>query len=382
MATEFRMPSLGPDMESGTLVRWLVKSGDTVKRGDVIALVETAKGVIDVEVFTDGTVQKLLVEPGATVPVGAVLAELNGVAAPASADAAVLSRAPAAVVSPAAAEPREAAPPARSTVKVSPAARAKAMALGINLANLTGTGPDGAITLDDVGRHVPLAAPIAGQQGVRDVIAKAMSRSKREIPHYYLSLTCDLTATRAWLDHHNATAAILDRMLPSALFLAAVATAARALPGFNGYYGAQGFAPADAVHVGMAIAQRGGRLVAPAILDADRKTAAIIMAELRDLTSRVRSGHVRGSEMSQATITVTSLGEEGVDVVIPVIHPPQVAIVGFGSPVVRPWIAGGIVKPATVVTISLAADHRVSDGRTGARFLGAIRDALQSPEKL
>ncbi|MEQ1579307.1 MAG: dihydrolipoamide acetyltransferase family protein [Steroidobacteraceae bacterium] len=379
MAVEFLMPSLGPDMESGTLVEWRVKPGDVVKRGNVIALVETSKGVIDVEVFTDGTVLKLLVEPGTTVPVGAPLAELSGTAT----EAPPRSEGPAATPAPAAAalhaETREAAHPVRPGFKASPAARAKALALGIALEGLTGSGPDGAITLDDVARQ---AASVTAPPTLRDVVAKAMSRSKREIPHYYLSLTCDFTASQAWLERHNAAASVVERILPAALFVAAVAKAARALPGFNGYYGDRGFTQAEAVHVGMAIALRGGRLVAPALLDADRKTAPTLMAELRDLTARVRSGHMRGSEMSQATITVTSLGEEGVDVVLPVIHPPQVAIVGVGSIVVRPWVVGGVVSAAPVVTLSLAADHRVTDGRTGARFLAHIRDALQTPETL
>ncbi len=373
------MPSLGPDMVSGTLVEWRVKPGDVVKRGNVIALVETSKGVIDVEVFTDGTVLKLLVAPGTTVPVGAPLAELSGTAteAPPRSEGPAATPAPAPVA--AHAETREVAHPVRPGLKASPAARAKAQALGIALEGLTGTGPDGAITLDDVARQ---AAPATGPPTLRDVVARAMSRSKREIPHYYLSLTCDFTASQAWLEQHNAQASVVDRILPAALFVAAVAKAARALPGFNGYYSDHGFTQAEAVHVGMAIALRGGRLVAPALLDADRKTAPTLMAELRDLTTRVRSGHMRGSEMSQATITVTSLGEDGVDVVLPVIHPPQVAIVGVGSIVVRPWVVGGVVSAAPVVTLSLAADHRVSDGRTGARFLASIRDALQTPEKL
>jgi len=375
MTVEFHMPSLGPDMVSGTLVQWRVKPGDVVKHGDVIALVETNKGVIDVEVFRDATVEKLLVEPGSAVPVGAVLAELSGTAAAATTPAVLAGQPPVGTA------PPVPVPPAGKAVRISPAARAKAQALGINPASLTGTGPQGAITLDDVDRQPLPVRSAAPAPGVRDVIASSMSRSKREIPHYYLSMTCDLTAMQAWLERHNATAAIDDRMLPGALFVAAVARAARAVPGFNGTYGEQGFTPAAGIHVGMAIAARGGRLVAPALLDADRKPATTLMRELRDLTARVRAGHVRGSELSQATITVTSLGEEGVDVVMPIIHPPQVAIVGFGSVVVRPWVIDGAVKPASVVTVSLAGDHRVTDGRAGARFLGAIRDALAAPEQ-
>jgi pyruvate dehydrogenase E2 component (dihydrolipoamide acetyltransferase) len=209
-----------------------------------------------------------------------------------------------------------------------------------------------------------------------------MSRSKREIPHYYLSTTCSFANARAWLDRHNATAKIEQRMVPSALMLKAVALTARALPDFNGFYKDDVFEPAADVHVGMAIAMRGGRLVAPALLHADRKSLEAVMSELRDLTTRVRSGHMRATELSMPTITVTSLGEEGIDAVIPAIYPPQVAIVGIGSIVERPWVVDGVVKPAPVVTLSLAADHRVTDGRAGARFLGQLANLLQTPERL
>jgi pyruvate dehydrogenase E2 component (dihydrolipoamide acetyltransferase) len=154
------------------------------------------------------------------------------------------------------------------------------------------------------------------------------------------------------------------------------------MPDFNGFYRDEEFTPASNVHAGMAIALRGGRLAAPAILDADRKALPVLMRELRDLAARVRAGRMRGSELALPTITITSLVDEGVDLVVPAIYPPQVAIVGFGAIVERPWVVDGAVKPAPVVTVSLAADHRVTDGRAGARFLGLIRDALQSPQTL
>jgi pyruvate dehydrogenase E2 component (dihydrolipoamide acetyltransferase) len=209
-----------------------------------------------------------------------------------------------------------------------------------------------------------------------------MSRAKREIPHYYLSIQCCFSSARNWLEQHNATVAIEQRLLPSALLLKAVALAARAMPEFNGFYKDDEFQPAADVHAGMAIAMRGGRLVAPAILNADGKPLPIIMSELRDLTIRVRSGHMRATELALSTITITSLAEEGVDLLVPVIYPPQVAIVGCGSIVERPWVIGGVVQPAPVMAITLAADHRVTDGRAGARFLRHVHDSLQSPQTL
>lgn len=390
MASEFRMPSLGPDMEAGTLVAWKVHPGDVVKRGDIVALVETDKGVIDVEIFATGTVEKLLVEAGAHVPVGTVLAQLRDgeavdavPAPPAPAAAAEPVGSPTAIASPAVARP----PPARHQ-RISPAARVRAHALGLDVDTLKGTGPGGVVTLDDVnragGRSAGEPKPPVSEQAhdMRRIIAKAMSRSKREIPHYYLSMQCCFSNAHSWLERHNATVAIEERLLPPALVLKAVALAARAMPEFNGFYKDDAFQPAANVHAGMAIAMRGGRLVAPAILDADRKPLPVIMGELRDLTIRVRSGHMRATELALSTITITSLAEEGVDLIVPAIYPPQVAIIGCGSIVERPWIVGGAVQPAPIVTITLAADHRVTDGRAGARFLRHVHDSLQKPETL
>lgn len=393
MSSDFRMPSLGPDMESGTLVAWQVKPGDSVKRGDIVALVETDKGVIDVEIFAAGTIEKLLVQPGMHVPVGTVLATLSGAELAAMEPAAApqpITVAPpisAPVLSTAPTQPRPHTRP-----KISPAARARAHALGIDLSQVTGTAAGGVITLEDVtaqaARRGAEAAPTTVRPSVdqahdmRRIIAKAMSRSKREIPHYYLSLDCCFSTARAWIEHHNSSVAVEQRLLPSALLLKAVALAAHASPDFNGFYKDEEFHPSTDVHAGMAIAMRGGRLVAPAILNADQKALPVIMSELRDLTTRVRGGHMRATELALSTITVTSLAEEGVGMMVPVIYPPQVAIVGFGSILERAWVVEGSVQAAPVITITLAADHRVSDGRAGARFLKQVHDHLQRPEQL
>lgn len=386
MPHEFRMPSLGPDMESGTLVQWRIKPGDTVKRGDIVALVETDKGVIDVEIFAEGTVEKLLVEEGAHVPVGTRLAQLgetleSNVVAPLPPQVSPI--APVREIAP---SPRAEAPSVRDEhrLKISPAARARAKELGVDLSKLAGTGMGHAITLDDVMKAAtaePRRAPEAAHD-MRQVIARAMARSKREIPHYYLTLTCSFMNSRAFLDRHNAEVDIESRLLPTAVLMKAVARAAKAMPEFNGFYRGDAFEPSSEVHVGMAIAMRGGRLVAPAILNADQKPLVTLMSELRDLATRVRAGHMRSSELSMPTITVTSLTEEGIDCLIPAIYPPQVAIVGVGSIVERPWVVEGEVRPQQVLSITVAADHRVTDGRAGARFLASIRDALQTPEQL
>jgi pyruvate dehydrogenase E2 component (dihydrolipoamide acetyltransferase) len=166
------------------------------------------------------------------------------------------------------------------------------------------------------------------------------------------------------------------------LLLKAVARALGEAPEFNGFFTAEGFQPGSGIHIGTAIAIRGGGLIAPAIRDADKLPLDELMARLRDLVTRARSGALRSSELSDPTITVTNLGERGVETVFGVIYPPQVALVGFGMPVERPWAVAGEVAARHVLTTTLAADHRASDGHRGALFLADIDRRLQSPETL
>jgi pyruvate dehydrogenase E2 component (dihydrolipoamide acetyltransferase) len=209
-----------------------------------------------------------------------------------------------------------------------------------------------------------------------------MARSKREIPHYYLASDIDLSRSMTWLDARNAELPVTERLLPVVLLLKATALALHEAPDLHGFWEEGEYRPADGVHVGVAIALRGGGLVAPAISDADSLALAELMVGLRGLVARARSGSLRSSEVSRATLTVTSLGDQGVDVVQPVIYPPQVSIVGFGRIRPRPWAVDGMLGVRPVVTATLAADHRVSDGHRGAVFLTALARLLQEPEGL
>ena len=380
---EFQMPSLGADMDAGTLVSWSVKPGDAVKRGQVVAVVETQKGAIDVEIWQDGIVEKLVVEPGAKVPVGALLATV-AVNSEAAAPAAPAPQKPAAAVPPAIAPAPAAAPPARA--KVSPAARKLAEELGVDVSTLVPGAADGVISRADVERAAkgakppPKAADWHAQ--MRAAIAAAMSRSKREIPHYYLATDIDVTKVSDWLAAENLKRSVTERLLPAVPYMKAVALALREVPELNGFWSDGAFKPSAAVHLGMAIAMRGGGLVAPAIHDAETKSLDQLMADLRDLITRVRGGRLRSSEMSDPTVTLTSLGDLGVDGVFGVIYPPQVAIVGLGKVGERPRVEGGAVVVRKVVTATLAADHRASDGHRGGLFLAALDKLLQEPEKL
>jgi pyruvate dehydrogenase E2 component (dihydrolipoamide acetyltransferase) len=272
----------------------------------------------------------------------------------------------------------------------SPAARRLAQSHGIDLAAIVGSGPDGAIVLADIERIIgTLVAPAERKRtagldldSMRAAIAAAMARSKRDIPHYYLEHQVDVTTTEQWLIRTNATRPPDKRLLMSVLAVKSVATAAGRFPAFNGFFRDGTFEPSAAVHVGTAIAIRGGGLAAPAIHDADELALDELMTHMRDLIQRTRAGRIRSSEIADSTITVSSLGERGVEALYGIIYPPQVAIVGFGKVVVRPWVIDGSIGPRSVVTITVAADHRVSDGHAGALFLAEVGKSLQEPDKL
>jgi pyruvate dehydrogenase E2 component (dihydrolipoamide acetyltransferase) len=408
---EFRMPSLGADVEAGTLVEWLVKPGDQVKRGDIVAVVETQKGAIEIEIFEAGQVGEILVGLDTKVPVGTPLARIRteseaqgdaAVAAPPRARPTALPAAPPVeppsgapalretIPRPPPAAPIRGGPGSAGRVRMSPAARRLAELHGVDPSGIAGSGPARAITYADVERHIgEIAAPskkkrAAGLdlEAMRNAIAAAMARSKREIPHYYLAHQVDVTGCEQWLTRTNAARPPESRLLIGALAVKAVALAARRFPAFNGFYRDGRFEPASAVHVGVAISIRGGGLVAPALHGADQVSLDGLMIGMRDLVQRIRSGRIRSSEISDPTITVSSLGERGVEALYGIIYPPQVAIVGFGKVVARPWVVDGAVGPRSVVTITLAADHRVSDGHAGALFLAEIGKVLGDPEKL
>jgi len=455
---DFHMPSLGADMEVGRVTEWLVKAGDEVKRGDIVAVVETEKSTIEVEIFESGVIEAIVVPVGEEVPVGTVLARVQSGASgapeargpvPASSEsilpteptpptgrevattAAPVVRSP--VVRHLAAESGidlaavtgtgeggvitrhdveralAAQQPPTSRVRASPWARRVAAERGVDLNSVQGTGPGGAVTEADVrkvgaARSRPAAAPsepavaavaaelpantgptsdaAAKQASLRRAIGALMARSKREIPHYYLSTTIDMRAASEWLEHVNAGRSITDRLVMPVLLLKATARAVATVPEMNGFMIDGRFEARAAVQVGVAISLRGGGVIAPAIHDTATLGLNELMVALRDLVTRARVGRLRSSEMSDPTITVTNLGDLGVDQVFGVIYPPQVALVGFGKVAERPWAEDGLLGARPTVTATLAADHRVSDGHRGGLFLSAIDRLLQAPEEL
>jgi pyruvate dehydrogenase E2 component (dihydrolipoamide acetyltransferase) len=217
---------------------------------------------------------------------------------------------------------------------------------------------------------------------MRQAIAAAMSRSKREIPHYYLGTSIDMSAALAWLEATNKARPVAGRLLPGVLLLKVVALALRKVPDLNGHWVKGTFRPGTGIHVGWATSLRAGGLVAPAIHHADGKPLDVLMAEMRDVVGRARRGGLRSSELGDPTVTVTNLGETGVETVYGVIFPPQVALVGFGRMAKRPWCVDGAVMARPVVEATLSADHRASDGHKGALFLATVNGLLQKPEEL
>jgi pyruvate dehydrogenase E2 component (dihydrolipoamide acetyltransferase) len=266
--------------------------------------------------------------------------------------------------------------------RISPAARRRAQELGLDLATVEGRGPDGLVRIEDVERFASRPVPAAPRAGMRATIGAAMTRAKREIPHYYLAHDVDFGPGREWLTRFNAGVPVGERLIETLLLVKAVALAVGEIEGFNGYFVDGQYRPSGPVHVGTAIALRGGGLVAPALLDANRKDLKTLMREFSDLVTRVRTGHMRSSELTSATITVTSLGSEAVEVLFPIINPPQVAIIGAGAILERPWVDGGQLVARPLLSLTLAADHRVTDGRTGSRLLSRIAAWLARPETL
>ena len=474
--SDFLMPSLGADMDAGTLLEWRVKPGDRVARGDIVAVVDTDKAAIEIEIFENGVVSELLVPEGEKVPVGTPLARVGGAATvtappvvtPEVSEPPPVPKPPEEIkhlVSPeavkghphatpaarkhaleydldlgtltgtgkhgvitkgdvekaakiASAETAEAKEghaaetmsPLTPRPRVSPLARRWAKERGVDLTGVTGSGPNGAITQQDVEELDTSASPVSPTTShktpaepkepdtpaptkapspqdlryvsMRRAIAAAMSKSKREIPHYYLSTRVDMSKALGWLEEANLERPITERILPAVLLLKATALAARDVPDLNGFWLDNAFVPSDEVHVGVGISLRQGGLIAPAIHDADQKDLPALMSDLRDLVKRARKLQLRSSEMTDATLTTTNLGDQGVESVYGVVYPPQVALVGFGKVTKQPWADGDLLGVRPVMKLTLAADHRASDGHRGGLFLGAIERYLQTPEDL
>lgn len=386
------MPSLGADMEAGTLVEWFKKPGDHVRRGDIIALVETQKGAIEIEVFNEGVIGEQRVQPGCKVPVGSVLAtifdtEEKQTPRPAKETTEKVKQRPAERLGSA----REATAATALSIRITPAARQRAAALGISPESLS-AGADGVIGIAQVPpgperEPAMKRAPRSGLPGLdrdemRKAISAAMVRSHRDIPHYWVAHSIDAALLFDWLETQNAVRPIEKRLLYAAPLMKAVALALKEVPELNGRFEEEVFRPSTAVHMGLATSLHGGGLIAPAIRDVDSKSVDDLMSAIADLVPRARLGRLRSSEMTDGTVTLSNLGEGSADSVFPLIYPPQVAIIGCGAATPRPWAVGDAVTVRQVMQVTVAGDHRVSHGRHAAQFLTRLSDLISHPETL
>jgi len=428
--TEFLMPSLGADMEDGTLVKWRKKSDDTVKRGDIIAEVETQKGLIEIEVFDEGVIEKLLIKEGEKVPVGTPMALINPDGAEVETKKEIASMKKEVNLQPIE-EKAEQKVMEKSTkeirIRVTPIAKKIAQDKGVDLSQITGTGENGAITKDDVENaivqkgersktekgekpveklvevepektgaqpsepelykiekqpvEVKKERALTPAEAIRSAVAAAMSKSNREIPHYYLEKRVDMSKAMAWMKETNRERPIQKRLLPAALFIKAVASSLDEVSELNAIW-ENGLQLKNEINIGFVVSLRTGGIIVPVILQADSKSVGEIMEILNDIIPRARALKLRSSELSDSTITITNIGDGSADKVFGVIYPPQVAIIGFGNITEQAFAENGMLGIRPVVDVTLAGDHRATDGITGSRFLGSLDKYLQNPESL
>ena len=405
MITEVVMPQMGADMIEGTIVAWRKHSGDAVERGEIIAEIETDKANVEIEAFESGIFRETLAEEGDIVPVGGVIAIIaaatddisayvKGAAVAPATVATTASVAPAPVpVAAGVAQPSSpaiAAPTGENgRLRVSPVARHLAEERGIDLSSIRGSGPDGRIIKRDVeaaampSRSVaavtsPSARAPIGASKMRQAIARRMAQSKREAPHYYLLLDIDMTDAMAFRQQANAALPADEHISVNDLIVRACALALRLHPEFNATYDGDQAVQRASQHVCIGIALDDG-LIAPAILEAGSESLSGIARASKDLVTRAKSGALRPDEITAGTFTITNLGAYGVEALIGIIQPPQTAILGVGSVMPQPVARDGVVVVRDVMKLALSADHRVTDGAQGARFLGEIRRLLESP---
>ncbi len=401
MISEVVMPQMGADMEEGTIIRWVKQEGAEVERGEIIAEIETDKANVEIEAFESGVFRKTLAQEGDVVAVGTVIAviaspeedisQYEGVVAAQPVEAKASAAAgPAAPSAPAA---KEAPAATNGRRRASPVARRLASEKGIDLTGIQGTGPDGRIVRRDVEAAIaetpastagaPEVAPAQAvtMSRMRQTIARRMAQSKREAPHYYI--TVDIDMTEAERLRHQLNDAFHRELHVSVndLIVKASAMALERHPLFNTWFVDGELRQHDAINVCIAIALDDG-LIAPAILDAGNKRLAEIADDARSLAKRAKSGALKPEEYSGGTFTVSNLGMFDVETLVAIIQPPQTAILGVGSVRSMPVVRDGAVTVAELMKVALSGDHRATDGAQGAQFLHDIRRLLENPAAL
>lgn len=417
MAIELKMPALSPTMEKGTLAKWLVAEGDTVKPGDMIAEIETDKATMELEAIDEGVIAKLIVPEGTEdVAVGTVIASMaaEGEAVEVAATPEPMKEPVVAEVSaPAPAAPAHATAPAPApaiqptvqdiSVKATPLARRIAAIREIALGSIAGTGPNGKIVKADLGipaiTRPAIAAPVAAAapqatiapppEGVpvetvklssmRKTIARRLTASKSTVPHFYLTARCNLDPLLALRKQLNETLSGQGLKLSvNDMLIKALALALGQVPDANVQFGGDVLHRFDRVDVSMAVAIDGG-LVTPVIRDVGAKSLSAIAKESKALTAKARDGRLKPEDYAGGTVSLSNLGMFGIDEMFPVINPPQAMIFGAAAGVSQPWSVDGEIKLATIMAATVSFDHRAIDGAVAARFMASFKDLMENP---
>lgn len=411
MAELITMPKLGFDMAEGTLVEWVKKVGDAVAEGDIIAIIETDKANVEVTSFKAGVVRQHLVETGTSVPVGQPIAVIAGADEPV--DLAALGVAGAApeakrqvAAAPEPGKPVPAAPVAVAAgpVLASPVARRMADELGLDLRQVPGSGPGGRVVKRDLEEYlkkreaparpapppltIPAYAPTLEDYRaepltpMRQTIARRMTESKQQAPHFYITIEVDMEAALALRQELNALLPEDQAISVNDLLIKAAAIALREFPQLNASFAGDEIHIHAHVNIGVAVAREAG-LVTTVLRDCDQKSLAQIARESREAIARAREGRMRAEDMVGGTLNISNLGMFGVEDFVAIISPPQAAVLAIGAvrrvPVVN---AAGQIVAGTRMKVTISADHRVTDGAEAARFLQAFKQALEQPLRL
>jgi pyruvate dehydrogenase E2 component (dihydrolipoamide acetyltransferase) len=355
------MPSLGADMDQGKLMLWKIKSGDDVKKGQIIATVETTKSAVEIESFREGKVLELVGKEGEELRVGSTIAifDVQG-------------------------EEKKGSELPR--IKISPAAKKLASQMHVDLSKVKGSGSDGQIELKDVQTLVnqqaaPTSRP-ASVVNIREAIAMAMSRSKKEIPHYYLKTRIILDALLVWIDEKNKVLPAVERLMVPTVLMKGIIQAIKEYPMMNGYYVNGAFEAKESVNLGIAVALKSGGVLVPAIMSAESMDLARLNSSFQDLLIRTRKNELKNRELTEGTITVTNVGDLGSHEVFGIIFPPQVALVGLGRIHKSAVEDNGLIRSGFIIDVTLSADHRLTDGLLGSRFLAQIEKIFLNPTML
>ncbi len=415
MATEVVMPQMGFDMQEGKVVRWLKRVGDPIQQGEPIAEIETDKAVVEVEAFDSGVLAQVVVEEGVTVPVGEVIgmigAEGEKVSAPApkaaTAKAGVATAPPTPTPAPtpvpqaqAPRTPQPVARPAGGRLRVSPVAQRIALEKGIDLAQITGTGPDGRIVKKDIlafadGKgapapaavHAGIAVPAGGEpypmemSQMRQTIARRMAQAKSEIPHFYLTVEIDMERALSIRKQINADLGEENKASVTDLIVMAVSRGLAQHPEINRYWVNGQILQVPSVNVAIAIALDDG-LIVPAIMDTDQKGLGAIARESKDLVARARSGQLQQVELSSGTVSVSNLGMYGMDRFEAIINPPQSSVIAVGQTRQKPVVRDGQIVIGQLLEMTGSFDHRIADGATAAVFLKKVKDLIENPARM